>query len=221
MFQAPEVATHFFNKLPIHPHTVLPVILCGGSGTRLWPLSRKLLPKQFVPLIGHKSLLQLTLERVAQLGGAEPGEVLCVAAEAHRYLVVEAMEAAKVSGMVILEPMRRNTAAAMALAALKAQPGQWLLFCLSDHHIPDALTFAAMVEQGKSAAANGAIVSFGIKPSSPEFLRQHRRRGKVSGQANCRETRRSPQPAQPGQDAVGNDRSAVWKLFGRRRHRAL
>ena len=167
MFQTPKLATHFFSKLLINPHTVLPVILCGGSGTRLWPLSRKSFPKQFVPLIGDKSLLQLTLERMAELGGAESAEVLCVAAEAHRYLVVEAMEAAKVSGMVILEPMARNTAAAMALAVLKVQPGQWLLFCPSDHHIPDAPAFAAMVEQGKLAAANGAIVSFGVKPSYP------------------------------------------------------
>lgn len=167
MFQASELSTHYFSGLPGDHHVVQPVILCGGSGTRLWPLSRKSFPKQFVPLIGDKSLLQLTLERVAQLGGATAVEVLCIAAEEHRYLVADAMQAAKVHGMVILEPMARNTAAAMALAALKAQPGQWLLFCPSDHHIPDARAFAAMVEQGKSAAQNGAIVSFGVKPSYP------------------------------------------------------
>ncbi|CDS52613.1 Mannose-1-phosphate guanylyltransferase (GDP) [Polaromonas sp. CG9_12] len=167
MFQAPELSADYFSGLPADHHVVQPVILCGGSGTRLWPLSRKSFPKQFVPLIGDKSLLQLTLERVAQLGGATAVEVLCVAAEEHRYLVVEAMQAARVSGSVILEPVARNTAAAMALAALKAQPNQWLLFCPADHHIPDARAFAAMVEQGKSAAGQGAIVSFGIKPSYP------------------------------------------------------
>ncbi|WP_084181571.1 mannose-1-phosphate guanylyltransferase/mannose-6-phosphate isomerase [Polaromonas glacialis] len=167
MFQAPELSAHYFSGLPADHHVVQPVILCGGSGTRLWPLSRKSFPKQFVPLIGDKSLLQLTLERVAQLGGATAVEVLCVAAEEHRYLVVEAMQAARVSGSVILEPVARNTAAAMALAALKAQPSQWLLFCPADHHIPDARAFAAMVEQGKSAAGAGAIVSFGVKPSYP------------------------------------------------------
>ena len=167
MFQAPELSAHYFSGLPADHHAVQPVILCGGSGTRLWPLSRKSFPKQFVPLIGDKSLLQLTLERVAQLGGATAVEVLCVAAEEHRYLVVEAMQAARVSGSVILEPVARNTAAAMALAALKAQPNQWLLFCPADHHIPDARAFAAMVEQGKSAAGAGAIVSFGVKPSYP------------------------------------------------------
>ena len=167
MFEAHELSIQHFAELVNDHHVVQPVILCGGSGTRLWPLSRKSFPKQFVPLIGDKSLLQLTLERVAQLGGATAAQVLCVAAEEHRYLVADAMQAAKVNGMVILEPVARNTAAAMALAALKAQPGQWLLFCPSDHHIPDARSFVAMVEQGKSAAQNDAIVSFGIKPSYP------------------------------------------------------
>jgi len=143
------------------------IILCGGSGTRLWPLSRKSFPKQFVPLVGNKSLLQLTLERVAQLGGPGPAKIMCVAAEDHRFLVVEAMKAAKVHGPVILEPIARNTAAAMALAALAAQPHQLLLFCPADHHIPDAKAFAAMVEQGQAAAGQGAIVTFGVLPSFP------------------------------------------------------
>ncbi len=146
---------------------IQPVILCGGSGTRLWPLSRKSFPKQFVPLVGDKSLLQLTLERVAQLGGHGAAQVMCVAAEDHRFLVAEAMHAAQVSGPVILEPTARNTAAAMALAALAAQPGQLLLFCPADHHIPDAKAFAAMVAQGQAAAGQGAIVTFGVVPSFP------------------------------------------------------
>ncbi len=90
---------------------ITPVILCGGSGTRLWPLSRKSFPKQFVPLIDNKSLLQLTLERVSSLGQGLIG----VASDEHRFLVAEAMKAAKVSGRVLLEPMPRNTAAAMAI----------------------------------------------------------------------------------------------------------
>lgn len=167
MFQAPDPSARCRSGLPKDHHTVQPVILCGGSGTRLWPLSRKSFPKQFVPLVGEKSLLQLTLERVAQLGSHAAVQVLCVAAEEHRFLVVEAMQAAKVSGLLILEPTARNTAAAMALAALAAQPDQWLLFCPADHHIPDAMAFASMVEQGKSAAGRGAIVTFGVKPSYP------------------------------------------------------
>ena len=78
-------------------NNITPVILCGGSGTRLWPLSRKLFPKQFVPLIDNKSLLQLTLERVSLLSQS----VICVASEDHRFLVSEAMQAAKVPGTVL------------------------------------------------------------------------------------------------------------------------
>lgn len=170
MIQDPDLSVHHCSESADVYQTVQPVILCGGSGTRLWPLSRKSFPKQFVPLIGDKSLLQLTLERVAQLGslGSQScAKVLCVAAEEHRFLVLEAMQAAKVSGLLILEPTPRNTAAAMALAALTAEPNQWLLFCPADHHIPDTLAFANMVEQGKLAAGQGAIVTFGVKPSYP------------------------------------------------------
>lgn len=146
---------------------IQPVILCGGSGTRLWPLSRKSFPKQFVPLIGEKSLLRLTLERVAQLDAHQPTKVICVAAEDHRFLVADAMHSAHVSGLVILEPVARNTAAAMALAALAATADQLLLVCPADHHIPDSQAFAAMVAQGQAAAEQGDIVTFGVVPSFP------------------------------------------------------
>ncbi len=77
-------------------HEITPVILCGGSGTRLWPLSRKSFPKQFVPLIDNKSLLQLTLERVGHISLQARANTICVAAEDHRFLVAEAMQSAKV-----------------------------------------------------------------------------------------------------------------------------
>ena len=140
------------------PTPITPVVLCGGSGTRLWPLSRRLFPKQFVPLIDGKSLLQLTLERVSLLSSS----VICVASEDHRFLVSEAMQAAKVPGTVLLEPVARNTGAAMAIAALAAKPDDLLLFCPSDHHIPDAAAFAQVVKQGVAAAKEGAIVTFGM-----------------------------------------------------------
>ncbi len=161
---------------------ITPVILCGGSGTRLWPLSRKSFPKQFVPLIDNKSLLQLTLERVAQLNGSgTSSEVICVAAEDHRFLVAEAMQAAKVKGQIILEPVARNTAPAMALAALQAAAQDLLLFCPSDHHIPDAQAFAAMVQQGSLAARQGAIVTFGVVPSFPSTAYGYIEPGAASG----------------------------------------
>ncbi|MDB5897362.1 MAG: mannose-phosphate guanylyltransferase/mannose-6-phosphate isomerase [Ramlibacter sp.] len=143
--------------------TIHPIILCGGSGTRLWPLSRKSFPKQFVPLVGGKSLLQLTLERVAQFSSS----LITVAAEDHRFLVADALRAAKVGGTVILEPVARNTAAAMALAALGANQNDLLLFCPADHHIRDAGAFADTVAKGVAAADTGAIVTFGVMPSFP------------------------------------------------------
>ena len=99
---------------------IQPVVLCGGSGTRLWPLSRKAFPKQFVPIIEGKSLLALTLERLAPFCEKGTGGVICVGAEDHRFLIGETMREAKVSGSIILEPCARGTAAAMALAALNA-----------------------------------------------------------------------------------------------------
>jgi mannose-1-phosphate guanylyltransferase/mannose-6-phosphate isomerase len=142
---------------------ITPVVLCGGSGTRLWPLSRKSFPKQFVPLIDNKSLLQLTLDRVSLLSK----DIICVTSEEHRFLVAEAMQSAHVRGSVLLESVARNTAAAMALAALAAKPKDLLLYCPSDHHIPDAAAFAQVVKKGIVAAEDGAIVTFGISPTYP------------------------------------------------------
>ena len=144
-------------------NSIHPVVLCGGSGTRLWPLSRKALPKQFAPLIDGKSLLQLTLERLRTLNPS----ITCVASDDHRFLVQEALDAAKVSGHQILEPVGRNTAAAMAAAALLAEPDDLLLFAPADHHIPDAEAFAKTVRSGVPAALAGQIVTFGIVPTFP------------------------------------------------------
>jgi mannose-1-phosphate guanylyltransferase/mannose-6-phosphate isomerase len=159
---------------------ITPVILCGGSGTRLWPLSRKSFPKQFVPLIDNKSLLQLTLERVATLCAGDSLDVgnqhiICVASEEHRFLVSDAIEAAtieQINKTVLLEPIGRNTAAAMAIAALTVQQQkdnseELLLFCPADHHIPDSKAFANCIAQGIQAANNGSIVTFGVSPAFP------------------------------------------------------
>jgi mannose-1-phosphate guanylyltransferase/mannose-6-phosphate isomerase len=159
---------------------IRPVILCGGAGTRLWPLSRKSFPKQFVPLIDGKSLLQLTLERVGGLvdKADTAGGVMCVGSEEHRFFINEAMEAAGVKGSVILEPVARNTAAAMALVAVQAtSPDQLLLFCPADHHIPDAAAFCAMVRTGAAAARSGDIVTFGVTPSFPSTAYGYIERG--------------------------------------------
>lgn len=140
-----------------------PVVLCGGSGTRLWPLSRQALPKQFAPLVDGKSLLQLSLERLRGLGTT----VTCIGAEDHRFMLQEAMEASQTQGRQILEPVARGTAAAVAVAALLAQPDELLLLAPADHHIPDIQLFASTVTQGIDAALAGYIVTFGVTPSFP------------------------------------------------------
>ncbi|MEZ2293500.1 mannose-1-phosphate guanylyltransferase/mannose-6-phosphate isomerase [Variovorax sp. RCC_210] len=160
------------NNTLIHP-----VVLCGGSGTRLWPLSRKALPKQFAPLVGGKSLLQMTLERLRVLNP----DITCIASEDHRFMVKETVEAAQTTGRQILEPMARNTAAAMASAALLAAPDDLLLFAPSDHHIPDAELFARTVRAGIDAALAGKIVTFGVVPSFPSTAYGYIEAGQPSG----------------------------------------
>lgn len=163
-------------------HAVIhPVILCGGSGTRLWPLSRKAFPKQFIPLIGGKSLLQLTLERVAPLAQGEPEAITCVTAEEHRFLVEDVSMQAGLTVRQILEPQAKNTAAAMALAALAASAEALLLFCPADHHIPDAQAFAAMVRAAVPAAQAGRLVAFGVQPSFPSTAYGYIRKGAPQG----------------------------------------
>lgn len=155
---------------------ITPVILSGGSGTRLWPLSRKSFPKQFAPLISNKSLFLLTLERLKQFGDS----VLIVSAEDHRFMVSSEMETAGIYGDIILEPCARNTAAAICLAALHAaNSGQeMLLFCPSDHHISNADDFAFTIQEGIIAAENGAIVTFGVNPTFPSSAYGYVRVGK-------------------------------------------
>ncbi len=133
---------------------IKPVILCGGSGTRLWPLSRESFPKQFVPLINGQSLLGLTIHRIKSLGAP-----ICVTNEEHRFFVQEALKDASFNtqASILLEPAGRNTAAAMASAAL--MPGvadsDLLLFLPSDHFVPDIDAFISTMRSGVEAARSG------------------------------------------------------------------
>jgi mannose-1-phosphate guanylyltransferase/mannose-6-phosphate isomerase len=161
--------------------SIRPVILCGGSGTRLWPLSRKAFPKQFIPLLGDKSLLQLTLERVAPLAQGKAEAITCVAAEEHRFLVADVVAQLGLSVLQILEPQAKNTAAAMALAALAAPADTLLLFCPADHHIPDAQAFCAMVQAAAPAAQTGRLVTFGVLPSFPSTAYGYIQKGAAAG----------------------------------------
>lgn len=187
------------------------MILCGGAGTRLWPLSRKAHPKQFVPLIGNKSLLQLTLERVARLNPGRPEcQTLCVAAEDHRFLVLEALQAAGLPGQVLLEPAGRNTAPAMALAALWATPDALLLFCPADHHIPDTAAFSAMVRCGVAAAQQGAIVTFGVMPGFPSTAYGYIQQGAERPDGSRDVARFIEKPSQDGAQALLLQGEVLW-----------
>lgn len=165
-----------------------PVILCGGSGTRLWPLSRKSFPKQFVPIVDDKSLLQMTLERVRAFND----DVVAVGAEEHRFMILDSLAAARMQAAVLLEPQARNTAAAMALAALWLESrgcgSDLALFCPADHHIPDAEAFQHMVRLGETAAHTGAVVTFGVVPTFPStgygYIQQGAERGDGSSRVD-------------------------------------
>jgi len=146
-----------------------PVLLSGGSGTRLWPLSREAYPKQFLPLVGRESLLQDTWRRVAALAELPP---LAVANEEHRFMVAEQLRQVQAApAAILLEPAGRNTAPAIALAALQASAGgedPLLLVLPSDHAIADPAAFRAAVQAARAAAEDGRLVTFGIVPSGPE-----------------------------------------------------
>jgi mannose-1-phosphate guanylyltransferase/mannose-6-phosphate isomerase len=149
--------------------SILPVILAGGSGTRLWPLSRELYPKQFLKLTGGLSMLQDTLQRLTGLSAASP-YVICN--EEHRFIVAEQCRALGLTwGAIILEPAARNTAPAIALAALYAvREGDdpILLVLPADHHIADVTAFRAALVKGAALVTADDLVTFGIVPERPE-----------------------------------------------------
>ncbi len=148
---------------------ITPVLLCGGSGTRLWPLSRKSYPKQFAPLFGEETLFQASARRLSGEGFASP---LVITNSDFRFIVTEQLAEAGIDpGAVLIEPEGRNTAPAVLAAALwlaKSDPGGLLLVAPSDHVIPDAQAFRDALEAGAGAAQDGRLVTFGITPDRPE-----------------------------------------------------
>ncbi|WP_329846617.1 mannose-1-phosphate guanylyltransferase/mannose-6-phosphate isomerase [Stenotrophomonas hibiscicola] len=148
---------------------IVPVILSGGSGTRLWPLSREAYPKQFLPLVGDDTMLQATWKRVASIAGAAP---IVVANQEHRFMAAEQLRECKVLPQaLILEPVGRNTAPAIAIAALQALANgddALLLVLPSDHVVRNEAAFHAAVKQAALAAESGKLVTFGIVPTAPE-----------------------------------------------------
>ena len=174
-----------------------PVILAGGSGTRLWPLSRESYPKQFLPLISERTMFQDTLSRLDGMEGVGPPTIVCN--EVHRFLVTEQMsQIQKGSQAVILEPIGRNTAPALTLAALSlldehrdSSTDPLILAMPADAIIRDVAAFQAAVRAGMSLAESGYLVTFGVVPDAPETGYGYIRKGEVlerAGRAGGKET---------------------------------
>jgi len=163
--------------------TLIPVILSGGAGTRLWPLSREMYPKQLLALTGKNTMLQDTATRLAGIAGAKGAIVVCN--DAHRFTVAEQIRALGFeASAILLEPVGRNTAPAVALAALKAleiDPEATLVVAPADHVIRDAQVFQQAAQIAAALAEDGKLVTFGIVAHAPETGYGYIRRGEGRG----------------------------------------
>ncbi len=149
---------------------IIPVILSGGAGTRLWPLSRAMYPKQLLTLFGENTMLQDTVQRLSAV--RDVGPLICVCNDEHRFLVAEQLREIEAdTGTIVLEPCGRNTAPAAAIAALmlvESRPGSLMLLMPADHVIVDRKGFTEAIESAKRFAEAGKLVTFGIVPTTPE-----------------------------------------------------
>ena len=183
---------------------IVPVILCGGSGTRLWPKSRAAKPKPFLPLIGETTLFEATLARCAAF--APPVVVTGAAHLAH----VEAQLDAAPGATIIVEPEAKNTAAAIALAALRLPEDAVMLVCPSDHHIGDARAFAAAASAAAALAREGWLVSFGIEAKTPETGFGYLKRGDAIDQTGFRVAQFVEKPDLARAEAFLADGGYAW-----------
>jgi len=193
---------------------LIPVVLSGGSGTRLWPLSREKYPKQLLPLIGDDSLLQATVRRVEGLTDVELGAPMVVCNEEYRFVIAEQLRLMGREGSILLEPVGRNTAPALTLAALAAicdGDDPILLVMPSDHVITDTPAFQSVVRQGAALAEAGAVVTFGIAPDAPETGYGYIQSGEPFGDGGARSIARFVEkPDLATAQAYLDDGSYLW-----------
>src|SRR6204780_1372604 len=145
--------------------TIIPLIMCGGAGTRLWPASREVHPKQFLPLFGARSTFQNTMLRVSDAGLFD--RPIVITNKAYRFMVLEQLAEIGLEADVLLEPMRRDSGPAIAAGSVFAQVRDReaiVLALAADHVVRDVAAFVAACRQGLVAAENGRIVTFGIEP---------------------------------------------------------
>lgn len=190
---------------------LLPVIMAGGSGSRLWPLSRTHYPKQFISLTSDNTMLQDT---IARLEGIEHKSPFLICNEEHRFIVAEQLRKANLSHSgIVLEPVGRNTAPAIALAALQAvKEGDdpLLLVLAADHVIKNQVEFVAVVEKAKAQAEAGKLVTFGIVPTGPETGYGYIKQGKPLGDTGFEVERFVEKPGLPTAKQYVSSKDYLW-----------
>lgn len=193
-------------------HMITPVILCGGSGTRLWPLSRELYPKQLLPLVDQQTMLQNTAQRLSGIGGLAP--LIAVSNEEHRFLLAEQLREinAQVAG-ILLEPVGRNTAPAVAVAALFAMShgdDPLLLVLPADHAMQNPSAFRQAVERAVPFAELGKLITFGVVPTGPETGYGYIKAGEELGAGGCHVERFVEKPDRDTAEQMLADGGYYW-----------
>jgi mannose-1-phosphate guanylyltransferase len=186
---------------------IVPVILCGGSGTRLWPRSRKARPKPFLPLLGEHTLFEETLLRCADSDQFEPAIVVTGAAHLDH---VEEQLCGLPGANIIVEPEARNTAAAIALSAMRLPDDAVILVCPSDHHIADCDAFVAAARSAAVLAADGWLVSFGIEATGPETGFGYLKRGEPVNEDGFRVAQFIEKPDRARAEQLLSDGGCAW-----------
>jgi len=186
---------------------IVPVILCGGSGTRLWPRSRATKPKPFLPLVGNSTLFQESLQRCPREAGFAPPVV--VAGAKHLEFVEEQLGEVR-EASVIVEPAAKNTAAAIALAACRLPEDAVMLVCPSDQHIGNPEAFAIAARDAAALASKGWLVSLGIEADRPETGFGYLKRGEAIGDIGYRTAQFVEKPDLARAEAFVADGSYAW-----------